>query len=64
VKTSKKPKISCVHDSVTLLKELWNECTIEMQEEFKVMLLNRVTKRNNNGICLLWELTNNPFSVS
>ena len=41
VKPSERPKISCVKDSVELLKELWNENTIEMQEEFKVMLLNR-----------------------
>lgn len=44
VKPSERPKISCVKDSVELLKELWNENTIEMQEEFKVMLLNRANK--------------------
>jgi DNA repair protein RadC len=41
VKASERPKISSVKDSYELLKELWNENTIEMQEEFKVMLLNR-----------------------
>jgi DNA repair protein RadC len=44
VKPSERPKISSVSDSYKLLKELWNENTIEMQEEFKVMLLNRGNK--------------------
>lgn len=44
VKASERPKISSVKDCYTLLKELWNENTIEMQEEFKVMLLNRGNK--------------------
>ena len=44
VKASERPKISSVSDSYKLLKELWNENTIEMQEEFKVMLLNRGNK--------------------
>ena len=44
VKPSERPKISSVKDCYNLLKELWNENTIEMQEEFKVMLLNRGNK--------------------
>lgn len=44
VKASERPNISCVKDSYNLLKELWNENTIEMQEEFKVLLLNRGNK--------------------
>lgn len=44
VKASERPKINSVKDSYQLLKELWNENTIEMQEEFKVMLLNRGNK--------------------
>ena len=44
VKPSERPKISSVSDCYKLLKELWNENTIEMQEEFKVMLLNRGNK--------------------
>ena len=44
VKPSERQKISSVSDSYKLLKELWNENTIEMQEEFKVMLLNRANK--------------------
>ncbi|MFZ5977695.1 MAG: DNA repair protein [Hydrotalea sp. AMD] len=44
VKASERPKISSVKDCYQLLKELWNENTIEMQEEFKVLLLNRGNK--------------------
>ncbi len=44
IKASERPKISSVKDRYQLLKELWNENTIEMQEEFKVMLLNRGNK--------------------
>ena len=44
IKPSERPKISSVSDSYKLLKELWNENTIEMQEEFKVLLLNRANK--------------------
>ncbi len=44
VKASERPKISSVKDCYQLLKELWNENTIEMQEEFIVMLLNRANK--------------------
>ena len=44
VKASERPKISSVKDCYKLLKELWNENTIEMQEEFKVLLLNRGNK--------------------
>ena len=44
VKASERPKISSVKDCYNLLKELWNENTIEMQEEFKVLLLNRGNK--------------------
>jgi len=44
VKASERPKISSVKDCYELLKELWNENAIEMQEEFKVLLLNRGNK--------------------
>ena len=44
VKPSERPKINSVKDCYQLLKELWNENTIEMQEEFKVLLLNRGNK--------------------
>ena len=44
IKASERPKINSVKDCYQLLKELWNENTIEMQEEFKVLLLNRGNK--------------------
>jgi len=44
IKPSERPKINSVKDAYNLLRELWNENTIEMQEEFKVMLLNRGNK--------------------
>lgn len=44
VKPSQRPKINSVKDCYQLLKELWDENTIEMQEQFKVMLLNRGNK--------------------
>ena len=44
VKPSERPKVGTVKECYELLKELWNENTIEMQEEFKVMLLNRGNK--------------------
>ena len=44
IKPSERPKITCVNDCYKLLKELWNENTFEMQEEFKVILLNRGNK--------------------
>ncbi|MBN8718617.1 MAG: JAB domain-containing protein [Sediminibacterium magnilacihabitans] len=44
VKPSERPKIGTVKECYELLKKLWNENTIEMQEEFKVILLNRANK--------------------
>jgi DNA repair protein RadC len=44
IKASEQPVIKSVHDCYKLLKELWNENKIEMQEEFKVLLLNRSNK--------------------
>lgn len=44
VKPSERPKVGTVKECYELLKELWNENTIEMQEEFKVLLLNRANK--------------------
>jgi DNA repair protein RadC len=41
VKASERPIIKSGQECYQLLKELWNENRIEMQEEFKVMLLNR-----------------------
>jgi DNA repair protein RadC len=39
-----RPKISSSRDAYTILKGLWNTDTIEMREEFKVLLLNRAHK--------------------
>ncbi len=36
-----KPKISSVVDAYKLILSSWNENTIELQEEFKILLLNR-----------------------
>ena len=44
VKPSQRPKINSVKDCYELLKKLWDENTIEMQEQFKVLLLNRGNK--------------------
>jgi DNA repair protein RadC len=44
VKPSERPKINSVKDCYQLLRGLWNENTLEMQEEFKVLLLNRANK--------------------
>jgi DNA repair protein RadC len=38
--TEEKPKIKTSNDAFKILLETWNEDTIELQEEFKVILLN------------------------
>ncbi|MEI2822685.1 MAG: JAB domain-containing protein [Chitinophagaceae bacterium] len=37
-------RLTTLKIAIKLLKELWNENTFEMQEEFKVLLLNRANK--------------------
>jgi DNA repair protein RadC len=46
-----KPKITCSRKAFEIFLSSWNEKTIELQEEFKVLILNR----NNEvlGICPL-----------
>lgn len=44
VKASERPKVSTSKDSYEILLKLWNENRIEMQEEFKVLFLNRSNK--------------------
>src|SRR5687768_9931527 len=44
VKASLRPKISSSRDAENILRQLWNDDVIELQEEFKVMLLNRYNK--------------------
>lgn len=44
VKPSQRPKITSSKDAYLLLKQSWNESTIELIEEFKVILTNRASK--------------------
>jgi len=44
VAPSERPKITASQDAYNILKELWNQDTVELQEEFKVLLLNRANK--------------------
>lgn len=44
IKPSKRPKVTGSLDAYKILIMLWNEDTIELQEQFKVLLLNRANK--------------------
>lgn len=44
VKPSERPKISHSKDAYIIFKDTWDENKIELQEQFKVMLLNRANK--------------------
>ena len=44
VKASERPKISHSKDAYIIFKNNWDENKIELQEQFKVMLLNRANK--------------------
>jgi len=44
VKPSQRPKISGSRDAFTILKENWDEGTIEFVEQFKAMFTNRANK--------------------
>lgn len=44
VKASERPKITSSKDSYNLLLQCWDMDKIELQEQFKVMLLNRSNK--------------------
>lgn len=44
VKASERPVIKDSKDTCNVLRQIWNENKIEMQEEFKVLLLNRSNK--------------------
>ncbi|MBS1735622.1 MAG: JAB domain-containing protein [Bacteroidetes bacterium] len=44
VKASERPKITSSRDSYNLLLQCWDMDKIELQEQFKVMLLNRSNK--------------------
>lgn len=57
VKASERPVIKSSVDTCNILRQLWDENKIEMQEEFKVILLNRSNKvigvynASSGGIC-------------
>jgi DNA repair protein RadC len=57
IKASERPKISSSKDIYGLLKQIWDENKMEMQEQFKVILLNRgnrvigVYQASTGGIC-------------
>lgn len=53
VSTYKSPKISSSKDTAKLLFEHWNKDTIELQESFKVLLLN-----NSNKVKGIYEVSN------
>jgi DNA repair protein RadC len=44
VKPSQRPKINGSRDACNILKETWNESTIELCEHFKVLFTNRANK--------------------
>jgi DNA repair protein RadC len=44
VKPSQRPVVKCSSDIYDLLMKLWDTNTIELQEQFKVILLNRTNK--------------------
>ena len=44
VKASERPTITSSQDSYQVLLSIWNKDRLEMQEEFKVLLLNRANK--------------------
>lgn len=48
VKASQRPQISSSADAYHILLSLWNEGTMDLQESFKVLMLNR----SNKVLCL------------
>ena len=44
VKASLRPKISGSKDVENVLRKYWNEDTLELHEQFKILLLNRANK--------------------
>ncbi|MGN6193763.1 MAG: JAB domain-containing protein [Ginsengibacter sp.] len=41
IKASERPHISCSRDSFHILRNIWDDNKINMQKQFKVLLLNR-----------------------
>jgi DNA repair protein RadC len=52
VKNSERPAIKSVQDAYNLLKQIWNENTMDLLESFKVLLLNR-----SNTVLGIYELS-------
>jgi len=46
VKASERPKVSCSQDAYNLFRENWDDLTINLFEEFKILLLD------TNGQCM------------
>jgi DNA repair protein RadC len=44
IPASERPKISGSKDAYDILKFQWNENTLELQEEFKILMLNRANR--------------------
>jgi DNA repair protein RadC len=53
-----KPKVKTSNDAFKLLLETWNENTIELQEEFKVILLN-----NSNEVLGIFPMSKGGISA-
>jgi len=43
-KPSERPQLTTSSETYQLLKKLWDENTVELREEFKILLLNRANK--------------------
>jgi DNA repair protein RadC len=52
IPVSKRARITKSHDAYALFKENWNMDTIELLEEFKVMMLNRA-----NDVIGIWKVS-------
>ena len=44
INPSNRPRITCSEDAYKILMENWNHDTLELLEEFKILLLNRANK--------------------
>ena len=44
INLSDRPRITCSEDAYKILKDNWNQDTLELREEFKILLLNRANK--------------------
>ena len=53
-----KPKVKTSNDAFKILLETWNEDTIELQEEFKVVLLN-----NSNEVLGIFPMSKGGISA-